>query len=182
MKFGLTSSTALALKRTRASTVVLRSTAANKPTSASSPNTSSAIPGAANPTSRSNFVGSSGGGGPRYGSGLNTAAPWDSWTADDLRPYVEHALDFGREWLMFGLDWPVALPAYVGDDYAADMAAMAADPETQRWWEITNPMQEPLPTAPRASGGPRWSPSSTSPATRPAERRGRRGLGARRIR
>jgi L-rhamnose mutarotase len=30
------------------------------------------------------------------------------------------------------------------------MAAMAADPETQRWWAITNPMQEPLPT--RAEG------------------------------
>jgi L-rhamnose mutarotase len=39
---------------------------------------------------------------------------------------------------------------YVGDDFAADMAAMAADPETQRWWEMTNPMQEPLPT--RAEG------------------------------
>lgn len=25
---------------------------------------------------------------------------------------------------------------YVGDDYAADMAKMAADPETQRWWAV----------------------------------------------
>jgi L-rhamnose mutarotase len=34
---------------------------------------------------------------------------------------------------------------YVGDDFAADMAAMAADPETQRWWTLTDAMQDPLP-------------------------------------
>jgi len=33
---------------------------------------------------------------------------------------------------------------YVGDDFEADMAKMAADPETQRWWDIMMPMQEPL--------------------------------------
>lgn len=33
---------------------------------------------------------------------------------------------------------------YVGDDYEADMAKMAADPKTQEWWEITEPMQESL--------------------------------------
>lgn len=33
---------------------------------------------------------------------------------------------------------------YVGDDYSTDMAAMANDPETQRWWELTVPMQKPL--------------------------------------
>jgi L-fuconolactonase len=45
-------------------------------------------------------------------SGLNTAAAWDSWSADDLRPYVEHALAcFGPQRLMFGGDWPVALLA-----------------------------------------------------------------------
>ncbi|MBE3073815.1 MAG: L-rhamnose mutarotase [Actinobacteria bacterium] len=30
---------------------------------------------------------------------------------------------------------------YVGDDYAADMARMAADPETQRWWDVCGPCQ-----------------------------------------
>lgn len=34
---------------------------------------------------------------------------------------------------------------YVGDDYAADMAVMAADPKTQEWWSIISPMQEPVP-------------------------------------
>lgn len=33
---------------------------------------------------------------------------------------------------------------YTGTDYAADMAKMAADPETQRWWSLTDPCQEPL--------------------------------------
>ena len=39
---------------------------------------------------------------------------------------------------------------YHGEDLAADMAKMAADPATQRWWAICNPCQEPLPT--RAPG------------------------------
>ncbi len=34
---------------------------------------------------------------------------------------------------------------YVGEDFAADMAKMAADPTTQSWWKLTDPMQEPLP-------------------------------------
>ena len=35
---------------------------------------------------------------------------------------------------------------YHGSDFAADMAKMAADAETQRWWAIMNPMQDPIPT------------------------------------
>ena len=34
---------------------------------------------------------------------------------------------------------------YVGDDFEADMAAIAADPETQRWWTFTEPLQSPVP-------------------------------------
>ena len=33
---------------------------------------------------------------------------------------------------------------YTGDDYEADMASVAADPATQRWWEICNTLQRPL--------------------------------------
>jgi len=39
---------------------------------------------------------------------------------------------------------------YHGEDFAADMAKMAADPATQRWWALCNPCQEPLST--RAPG------------------------------
>ena len=34
---------------------------------------------------------------------------------------------------------------YVGDNYAADMARMAADANVQAWWKLTDAMQEPLP-------------------------------------
>lgn len=33
---------------------------------------------------------------------------------------------------------------YTGDDYDADMAAMAADPATQRWWAVCEPLQRPV--------------------------------------
>jgi len=35
---------------------------------------------------------------------------------------------------------------YVGTDYEADMARMAADPKTQEWWAVMKPMQSPLAT------------------------------------
>lgn len=35
---------------------------------------------------------------------------------------------------------------YTGDDFASDMARMAADPETQRWWKETDPCQSAIPT------------------------------------
>jgi L-rhamnose mutarotase len=35
---------------------------------------------------------------------------------------------------------------YVGSNYQADMAKMAADPVTQEWWKLTDPCQEGLPT------------------------------------
>jgi len=35
---------------------------------------------------------------------------------------------------------------YVGADFAADMEQMAADPNTQRWWDICMPCQQPLET------------------------------------
>ena len=39
---------------------------------------------------------------------------------------------------------------YMGDDFASDMTRMAADPDTQRWWEVCGPCQQPLPD--RAAG------------------------------
>ncbi|HEX7296392.1 MAG TPA: amidohydrolase family protein [Pyrinomonadaceae bacterium] len=45
-------------------------------------------------------------------SGLVTEASWGNWTTEDLRPYVDCALDsFGPERLMFGSDHPVCLVA-----------------------------------------------------------------------
>lgn len=39
---------------------------------------------------------------------------------------------------------------YVGSDFEADMARIAEDPETQRWWKETDPCQIPIPN--RAEG------------------------------
>jgi L-rhamnose mutarotase len=33
---------------------------------------------------------------------------------------------------------------YIGEDWEADTAKMAADPKTQEWWTYTDPMQQPV--------------------------------------
>ena len=45
---------------------------------------------------------------------------------------------------------------YYGEDLEADMAKMAEDEETQRWWTITDPMQTKLETA---AEGEWWVPA-----------------------
>lgn len=41
-------------------------------------------------------------------SGMITEADWENWSADDLRPYVETAIEaFGPARCMYGSDWPV---------------------------------------------------------------------------
>ncbi len=45
-------------------------------------------------------------------SGVATEANWQNWTAGELRPYLEAAMEaFGPKRLMFGSDWPVCLVA-----------------------------------------------------------------------
>jgi len=51
--------------------------------------------------------------------------------------------------------WLFSYFEYVGDDFEADMARMAADPTTQDWWKLTDPCQERLETA---AEGEQWSP------------------------
>ncbi len=43
---------------------------------------------------------------------------------------------------------------YVGDDFDADMAKMAADPMTQLWWKETDPCQFPIK---HRKAGEKWS-------------------------
>lgn len=45
---------------------------------------------------------------------------------------------------------------YTGDDYAADMARIAEDEMTRRWWQLTDPCQQPLSTA---APGEWWAPA-----------------------
>lgn len=55
-------------------------------------------------------------------SGMITEADWQSWTARDLQPYVEAALEaFGPERLMFGSDWPVC---ELAGSYSGVLAAL----------------------------------------------------------
>lgn len=45
-------------------------------------------------------------------SGMITEADHQSWTADDLRPYIDHVVQcFGFDRIMFGSDWPICLCA-----------------------------------------------------------------------
>ncbi|WP_231648138.1 L-rhamnose mutarotase [Saccharothrix sp. NRRL B-16348] len=44
---------------------------------------------------------------------------------------------------------------YTGEDHDADQARIAADPESQRWWALTDPCQE-SPTDPGSAV--RWEP------------------------
>ena len=64
-------------------------------------------------------------------SGLVTEADWRSWSAADLKPYLDVVFEaFGTDRLMFGSDWPVCLLAAsysqvknVLEDYTRDLSA-----------------------------------------------------------
>lgn len=67
-------------------------------------------------------------------SGMVTEADWNAWTLDDLRPYLDAALEaFGPERLMAGSDWPVCL---VATGY-------------KRWWDALREWLEALTPAER---------------------------------
>jgi L-fuconolactonase len=67
-------------------------------------------------------------------SGMVTEADWRNWTADDLRPYVQAALEsFGPDRLMFGSDWPVCeLAASYGEVRQALVEALGPISESER--------------------------------------------------
>jgi L-rhamnose mutarotase len=48
-----------------------------------------------------------------------------------------HRLDDGQYYLFSYFE-------YVGDDFETDMAKMAADPTTRKWWEHCKPCQKPI--------------------------------------
>jgi L-fuconolactonase len=67
-------------------------------------------------------------------SGMVTEADWRAWTVDDLRPYVQAALEcFGPDRLMFGSDWPVCeLAASYGQVKRALVEALGPISEPER--------------------------------------------------
>lgn len=68
------------------------------------------------------------------------AAVWPAVLAQISACHIRNYTIFLRrpEMLLFAT-WE-----YHGDDFAADMARMKAHPATQRWWQLTDPCQEPL--------------------------------------
>lgn len=67
------------------------------------------------------------------------ADPWPGVLAQISESNIRNYTIFLHDTLLFGYF------EYVGNDYAADMALMAADSTTQAWWEITDSYQNPLP-------------------------------------
>ena len=47
---------------------------------------------------------------------------------------------------------------YTGDDFEADMARVAEDEETQRWWQLAGPCQQPVESA---GPGEWWAPMTS---------------------
>lgn len=54
-----------------------------------------------------------------------------------------------------GQDYLFSYFEYVGDDFDAGIAAMAADGETQRWWALCKPLLTPIAVLPP---GDVWAP------------------------
>jgi L-rhamnose mutarotase len=76
------------------------------------------------------------------------AAAWPEVLAALRRAHVRNYSIFLKDDLLFGY------LEYHGEDWDADMALVAADPATQRWWALTDPCQSPWPTA---DAGERWA-------------------------
>jgi L-rhamnose mutarotase len=81
---------------------------------------------------------------------------WPTVLATIKKANIQNYSIFRYEHLLF------AYMEYTGTDYEKDMATIAADPETQRWWKITDPMQSQVPEARQESGGTSFLKTSTS--------------------
>ena len=70
------------------------------------------------------------------------ANPWPTVNAAIYRANIRNYSIYRFGELLF------AYLEYVGDDFESDMAGMAADPEVQRWWTLTDALQDPIPGRP----------------------------------
>lgn len=78
------------------------------------------------------------------------AEVWPDVLAALRRAHVTNYSIFLRDGLLFGY------LEYTGDDYDADMASIADDEATRRWWRLTDPCQQPLDSA---RPGQWWAPA-----------------------
>jgi L-rhamnose mutarotase len=77
------------------------------------------------------------------------AQPWPGVLAALSRANIRNYSIFLRDGLLF------SYLEYTGDDHEADMASIAEDPETQRWWQLTDPCQQRVDSA---APGEWWAP------------------------
>ena len=78
------------------------------------------------------------------------AAAWPEVLAALKRAHVQNYSIFLRDGQLF------SYMEYTGEDYEADMAGIAADEVTRRWWELTDPCQQPVESA---AEGEWWAPA-----------------------
>ncbi len=77
-------------------------------------------------------------------------AVWPGVLETLKRAHVSNYSIFLRDGMLF------SYLEYHGEDFEADMAAIAADQTTQAWWKLTNPCQQRLGTA---AAGEWWAPA-----------------------
>jgi len=77
------------------------------------------------------------------------AAVWPEVLAALKRAHIENYSIYEHDGLLF------SYLEYTGSDLEADMATVAADEATQRWWQLTDPCQEAVTPRP---GRDLWSP------------------------
>nr|WP_221185617.1 L-rhamnose mutarotase [Flexivirga oryzae] len=75
---------------------------------------------------------------------------WPEVLATLQHAHVSNYSIFLRDGLLF------SYLEYTGEDYESDMQAIADDPATQRWWQLTDPCQAPVATA---ADGQWWAPA-----------------------
>jgi len=66
------------------------------------------------------------------------AAVWPAILATITACHIRNYSIYHKDGLLFSYF------EYCGDDFAADLRRMAADPDTRRWWDLMEPMQDPL--------------------------------------
>lgn len=68
------------------------------------------------------------------------AAVWPGVLAMIKACNIENYSIFKKDLVLF------AYFEYLGNDFEGDMARMATDAETQRWWDVVKPLMEPIET------------------------------------
>lgn len=77
------------------------------------------------------------------------AAVWPDVLAALRRARIGNYSIFLRDGLLF------SYYKYAGDDLQTDLARLGADEATRRWWQLTDPCQQPVPSA---TDGQWWAP------------------------